>query len=114
MRQAGVLAAAGIVALETMVDRLPEDHRRARALAQGLGAITGIIVEDATPPSNMVYIRLAPDATLDESDLQQALARHEIKIGPVGPRRIRFVLHYWVDDEGVSRTVEAVRLALAS
>jgi len=114
MRQAGVLAAAGIVALETMVDRLPEDHRRARVLAQGLGAIPGIIVEDAAPPSNMVYIRLAPDARLDEAGLQQALARHEIKIGPVGPRRIRFVLHYWVDDEGVSRTVEAVRLALAS
>jgi threonine aldolase len=112
MRQAGVLAAAGIVALETMVDRLPEDHRRARALAQGLGAIPGITLEDAAPPSNMIYIRLAPDAPLDEAGLQQALARREIKIGPVGPRRIRFVLHYWVDDEGVARTVEAIRLAL--
>lgn len=112
MRQAGVLAAAGIVALETMVDRLPEDHRRACALAQGLGAIAGITVEDAAPPSNMVYIRLAPDTPLDEAGLQQALARQAIKIGPVGPRRIRFVLHYWVDDEGVARTIEAIRLAL--
>jgi threonine aldolase len=114
MRQAGVLAAAGIVALETMVDRLPEDHRRARALAHGLGTIPGITIEDPAPPSNMVYIRLAPDAPLDEAGLQQALARQEIKLGPVGPRRIRFVLHYWVDDEGVARTVEAIRLALVA
>ncbi|MBM3123410.1 MAG: low-specificity L-threonine aldolase [Chloroflexi bacterium] len=114
MRQAGILAAAGIVALETMVDRLPEDHRRARALAQRLGAIPGILVEDAAPPSNMVYIRLAPDAPLDETELQQALASQAIKIGPVGPRRIRFVLHHWVDDEGVQRTVEAIRLAMVA
>jgi threonine aldolase len=114
MRQAGVLAAAGIVALETMVDRLPEDHRRARTLAQGLGALPGILLENDAPPTNMVYIRLAPDAPLDEAGLQQALARQEIRIGPVGPRRIRFVLHHWIDDEGVTRTVEAIRRALAA
>jgi threonine aldolase len=114
MRQAGVLAAAGIVALETMVDRLAEDHRRARALAQGLGAIPGITLENDAPASNMVYIRLAPDAPLDEAGLQQALAQQAIKIGPVGPRRIRFVLHYWVDDDGVARTVEAIRRAMVA
>jgi threonine aldolase len=114
MRQAGVLAAAGIVALETMVDRLAEDHRRARALAQGLGAIPGITLENDAPASNMVYIRLAPDAPLDEAGLQQALAQQAIKIGPVGPGRIRFVLHYWVDDDGVARTVEAIRRAMVA
>jgi len=113
MRQAGVLAAAGIVALETMVDRLPEDHQRARRLARALGDIPGILVEDAAPPSNMIYIQIAPGARLDETGLEQALARERIKIGPVGPRRIRFVLHYWIDDDGVRRAVGAIRTALA-
>jgi threonine aldolase len=114
MRQAGVLAAAGIVALETMVDRLVEDHRRARELARALSEIPGILVEDIAPPSNMVYIRMAPEARLDEVGLLQALARDKIKIGPVGPRRIRLVLHYWIDDEGVGRTARAIRTALAA
>jgi threonine aldolase len=114
MRQAGVLAAAGIVALETMVDRLGDDHRRARELARALNSIPGIVVEDTAPPSNMIYIRLLPEARLDEKGLEQALAREKVKIGPVGSRRIRFVLHYWIDDEGVSRAVGGIRTALAA
>ena len=58
MRQAGILAAAGIVALQTMVDRLAEDHARARRLADGLKAIPGLIIEPAQPPSNMVFAQL--------------------------------------------------------
>jgi threonine aldolase len=113
MRQAGILAAAGIVALEKMVDRLPEDHRRARELARLLGNTPHVIVEDPAPPSNMVYIRLAEEARMDGAGLKEALARARIKINPVSARRIRLVLHYWVDDQGVARTVEAIRAALA-
>jgi threonine aldolase len=113
MRQAGILAAAGIVALEKMVDRLPEDHRRARELARQLGGIPHVIVEDSNPPSNMVYFRLSDEARLDGTGMEQALVQWRIKIHAVGPRRIRLVLHYWVDDEGVARTAEAIRAALA-
>jgi len=113
MRQAGVIAAAGIVALETMTDRLADDHARARALADQLRQIPGILLEADPPPTNMVYLELAPDAPLDGAGMEQALAEDEILIHAVGPRRIRLVLHYWIDDEGVERTVDAFRRALA-
>ncbi|HYA78933.1 MAG TPA: low-specificity L-threonine aldolase, partial [Candidatus Nitrosopolaris sp.] len=60
MRQAGILAAAGIVALETMADRLGEDHARARRLADGLRAIPGLVLENATPATNLVFVSLSP------------------------------------------------------
>jgi threonine aldolase len=113
MRQAGILAAAGIVALEKMVDRLPEDHRRAKDLARRLSEIPHVTVEDPSPPSNMVYFRLSDDARLDGTGMEEVLARSRIKIHSVSARRIRLVLHYWVDDEGVVRTAEAIRSALA-
>ena len=113
MRQAGILAAAGIVALEKMVDRLPEDHRRAKDLARRLSEIPHVTVEDPRPPSNMVYFRLSDDARLDGTGMEEVLTRSRIKIHSVSARRIRLVLHYWVDDEGVVRTAEAIRGALA-
>ena len=61
MRQAGVLAAAGIVALDKMVSRLGEDHERARELAQGLRAIPGLRLDPGTPATNMVFFDLAPE-----------------------------------------------------
>ena len=113
MRQAGILAAAGIVALEKMVDRLAEDHRRARELARRLGEIAHLTIEDPAPPTNMIYFRLAEQARLDGAGLEAALEKAQIKIHSVGPRRVRLVLHYWIDDEGVERTAEAMRRALA-
>jgi threonine aldolase len=114
MRQAGILAAAGLVALEKMVDRLPEDHRRARELARRLGEIPLVTVEDPNPPSNMVYFRLTDEARLDGTGLQQALARSQVKISPVSDRRVRLVVHYWIDDEGVTRAVDSIRSSLAA
>jgi threonine aldolase len=113
MRQAGVLAAAGLVALETMADRLGEDHERARRLAEGLRTVPGMSLEVDPPPTNMVYFSLSPDGAIDGGGLEQALARENILIHAVGPRRIRLVVHYWVDDEGVDRAVDAIRRALA-
>ncbi|MBM2842624.1 MAG: threonine aldolase, partial [Anaerolineales bacterium] len=113
MRQAGVIAAAGIVALETMTDRLADDHARARVLADQLRQIPGVLLEADPPPTNMIYLALAPDAPLDGAGMEQALAQDDILIHAVGPRRIRLVLHYWIEDEGVDRTVEGFRRALA-
>ncbi len=113
MRQAGILAAAGIVALETMVDRLAEDHARARRLAAGLADIPGIRLEPGTPHTNMVYISLANDAP-DAYRVEQRLAAHGVRAKPRDARRFRLVLHYWVDDAGVERAVAAFREALSA
>ena len=112
MRQAGVLAAAGIVALEQMVDRLGQDHARARKLAEGLSTMPGLEFPHGWPQSNMVFIRLADGHPLDAPSLAERIKTHGVKVGVVGPRTFRMVLHYWVDDEGVERTVKAFRETL--
>ncbi|RME06073.1 MAG: low-specificity L-threonine aldolase, partial [Anaerolineae bacterium] len=107
MRQAGVLAAAGIVALEEIRPRLAEDHRRARALAEGLSAIPGIQIDTPQPASNMVYLTLSADVPLNAAQTAARLAEHGIRVGTVGERRFRLVTHYWIDDAAVQRTVQA-------
>ena len=113
MRQAGVIAAAGIVALETMTDRLSEDHARARRLAAALKDLPEIQLETDPPATNMVYFSLGGGVPLDGAGMERALANEGILIHPVGPRRIRLVLHYWIDDDDVGRTVDAFRRAAA-
>ena len=112
MRQAGILAAAGIVALETMVDRLGEDHARARRLAQGLAEIPGILLEPGTPYTNMIFADLSDQVPLDTRDVVQRLAEQDVRVGVVGKRRFRMVLHYWIDDSGVERTLQAFKSVL--
>ncbi len=111
MRQAGVIAAAGLVALESMIDRLVDDHARARAIADGLRGLNGLKLESDPPPTNMVYLNLTPEVMSGES-LAEALAESKIKIHVVGGNRIRLVVHYWIDDEAVEKTVEAFAEAL--
>ena len=113
MRQAGILAAAGIVALEDMVDRLAEDHQRARRLAAGLRAISGVQVEQDPPPTNMVYFRLDPRAGKTTQDLIQALVKQKVKLTARNPYRMRMVAHYWIDDAAVDRAVEGIATAMA-
>ncbi|HSB89334.1 MAG TPA: low-specificity L-threonine aldolase [Anaerolineales bacterium] len=114
MRQVGVIAAAGIVALETMTQRLAEDHRRARRLAEGLRSIPGVALETDAPATNMVYFSLAAEAPLDGAGMEKAMAADAIWIHAVGPRRIRLVTHNDIDDEGVERAIDAVRKAVVS
>ncbi|HVP20478.1 MAG TPA: low-specificity L-threonine aldolase [Anaerolineaceae bacterium] len=112
MRQAGILAAAGLVALDEMVDRLAEDHRRARLLAAGLEKIPGILVETKVPASNMVFISLEEKIGLSGVQVCGRLAEAGVKVGTVGARRFRLVTHYWIDDEGVEQTLDAFRKIL--
>jgi threonine aldolase len=79
MRQAGVIAAAGIVALETMVDRLAEDHANARRLAQGLAGIKGIGLTHDDVPTNIVMFDLSPKSSVGE--FVEGLGRAGVKIG---------------------------------
>jgi threonine aldolase len=115
MRQAGILAAAGIVALEQMVDRLREDHENASRLAAGLSEIPGLQVPGmAMDPkarlTNMVFFRLADEISMQPETLIERLEReHRVKIGQVAGRQFRMVTHYWISAEDVSRTLEAFR-----
>ena len=113
MRQAGILAAAGIVALDQMVDRLAEDHRRAKILAGGLALIPGLKIETPVPATNMVFVQLSDQVSETSQQIAaRLLAEYKVKVGTVGPRRFRMVTHYWIDDEGVERTIQALRKVL--
>ena len=107
MRQAGILAAAGIVALETMVDRLAEDHKRARYLAQGLSFLPWLVLEPGTPYTNMIFIALADTFPADARQVAEAMARKNVRVGVVGQRRFRLVTHYWIDDAAVDKAIVA-------
>jgi threonine aldolase len=109
MRQAGVLAAAGIVALETMVDRLAEDHRRARQLANALDQIEAINIETTEPPTNMVYLRLEDQSERAAGGLVSRLRDDGIRINPPRGGRIRLVTHYWIDDDALDKVIESMR-----
>jgi threonine aldolase len=113
MRQAGVLAAAGIVALETMVDRLGEDHKRAKALAAGLARIPGVEIDPGSPYTNMVFLNLNAEIVPQTAqDVANQLAKKNIKVIAVGERRFRLVTHYWIDDQDIQTTIDAFADAL--
>jgi threonine aldolase len=112
MRQVGILAAAGIISLEKMTDRLVEDHIRARNLAEGLGKIPGILLEYGGPKTNMVYIRISSEVPYSTEDFTSNLEKMGIRIAAVGDRSFRLVTHYWIRDEDVSHTIESFQFLL--
>ena len=112
MRQAGILAAAGLVALDEMVERLGEDHRRARTLANGLAGIPGLSLDNSVPDTNMVFVSLKDNVPLYSSQVAARLTEKGVKVGTVGPRRFRMVTHYWIDDEGIEQTLKAFNQVL--
>ena len=112
MRQAGILAAAGIVALETMTGRLVDDHARARKLADGLKQVPGLVLDSEVPATNMVFLSLKPEVKLDANGIFEKLKRSGILADVTGQRSFRLVLHYWIDDAGVEKTIAAFREAV--
>jgi threonine aldolase len=107
MRQAGILAAAGIVAMEQMADRVGEDHVRAKQLADGLGKIPGVDV--APVATNILYFRLAEQVSKTQEEVRDGLAKRGILVGARADGRFRAVTHYWISDEDIQTTIEAVR-----
>jgi threonine aldolase len=105
MRQAGILAAAGIVALQKMTSRLGEDHQRARDLAEGLSENSGIVLDAGTPATNMVFFNLAPIVKDPAPVVENKLKERGILVSASGPRRFRLVTHYWIDDAAINATV---------
>jgi threonine aldolase len=114
MRQAGILAAAGIVALQSMVERLADDHARARRLAEGLAGIPGVRVENERPATNMVYINIDPAVPLDENGIMNGLEKRGVLVHDVGPRRFRIVTHYWVGEADIDTALAAFRDVLGT
>ena len=113
MRQAGVLAAAGIISLQKMTQRLADDHKRAATLADRLALIPGIEFKMGKPQTNMVFPYLDESVTLSPSEISSKLAERGIKVGVVGPRSFRLVTHYWIDDEDVEATIQGFQAILA-
>jgi threonine aldolase len=114
MRQAGVLAAAGIIAIEEMTGRLDEDHANACRLAEGLTGIDGIELNMDQVKTNMVFFRLADGLPFDGAALAGALREHRnVKINPPRGGNFRLVTHYWITPERVDTAVGAIREEMA-
>jgi len=108
MRQAGILAAAGIIALEKMIERLEEDHRNARALGEGLAKIEEIRVDLETVQTNMVYFDLK-ESGIDTYQFLPKLAKYNILGSPRPPTKVRLVTHYGISEEDIYTTIEAIK-----
>lgn len=110
MRQAGLLAAAGLYALEHHRARLVEDHARARRLAALASEVPGLAV--VPPETNIVMIDVVR-SDLDAATVIGRLAEHGVIMSAFGPRRIRAVTHLDVDDDGIQAAGEALRAVVA-
>ena len=104
MRQAGIIAAAGIVCMEDMVERLAEDHANARKLAKGLVGIPGISVETETPATNLVFLQVTGG---DPVELARRLTERGVK-GGRPERRWRLVTHYGITSEDIDHALDVV------
>ncbi|HEV8310211.1 MAG TPA: low specificity L-threonine aldolase [Methylomirabilota bacterium] len=107
MRQGGILAAAGLIALDGMVDRLAEDHRNARRLAEGLAGLALLRVDLWRVQTNIVIFQV--DRPGGAAELIEGCAARKVKLGAAGPTGIRCVTHKDVDGEDVERAISAIR-----
>jgi threonine aldolase len=112
MRQAGILAAAGIVALTEQRSRLAEDHERAKYLARSLGEIPGIAVKPGETDINMVFFRFPRAAEPERAKrIMEVFGRRRILINAPEGDLFRFVTHYWIGDKETRAVLEACREA---
>ena len=108
LRQAGIVAAAGLYALDHHVERLVEDHENARVLAEGLAEIDGVAIDPDAVETNIVVFEVD-----DALGLKRALAGHGVDMSTLGRTRMRAVTHLDVDRAGIERALAAVSRALA-
>ena len=109
MRQVGVIAAAGVVALETMVERLADDHEHARLLAQGLAQVPGLRIDPADIQTNIVVFHVD-----DGASFQQRLRGQGVLTTAFGPSRVRMVTHYGIERQDIDEALERVRRVAVS
>lgn len=112
MRQAGVIAAGGLYAVRHHIDRLADDHARAKRLAEGIAEVTRGVVDPAEVETNIVMLDLAQTGT-DAAGLAAACQAEDVLISCIAPRRVRLVTHLDVDDAGADRALAVIRKALS-
>ena len=108
MRQAGILAAAGIEALETMVDQLALDHHHAKVLADGLSSVDGLHCNPEFVPTNIVYFLLERE-NITGQELVSVMEKNGIQFFELSPKRFRLVTHAGIDEKDVFKTIEIFR-----
>jgi threonine aldolase len=113
MRQAGVIAAAGIVALTEMVDRLPEDHANARRLAEGLADIPGIAIDLDTVQSNIVLLKI-DERVMAGAEFAERLRAEGVRVSNYDTRGMRMVTHYQVDRDDIEQAIAAARRVMSA
>ena len=108
MRQAGILAAAGIEALETMVDQLALDHHHAKVLADGLSSVDGLHCNPEFVPTNIVYFLLERE-NITGQELVSVMEKNGIQFFELSPKRFRLVTHAGIEEKDVFKTIEIFR-----
>ena len=106
MRQAGILAAAGLIALNEMTLRLAEDHANARFMAEGLSRLPRIAIDPSTVQTNIVIFQLRGEG--DAAELVSRLKTRGLLVGTVGPHAVRLVTHRDVDREDCELGLEVL------
>lgn len=113
MRQVGVIAAAGIVSLEKMIERLDDDHARAKKLADSLRQVKGLVLDAGSPFTNMIYMNLSDDVKLNTTQITEKMKRQGVLLDGENSRRYRLVTHCWIDDKAIESVVAAFKEVLA-
>jgi len=111
MRQCGIIAAPGMVALETMVRRLKDDHKNARRFADGIKNILGLSIDTERIHTNIVYFDLT-DEHITTQQFLDGLEKKGVKLLDTGPRRFRAVTHYGIEQEDIDRALDSMRAVL--
>ena len=112
MRQAGILAAAGIVALTEMVDRLVDDHANARKLAEGLSEMPGITIDPTQIQTNIVFFDVTHERVAAD-ELVKQLDAAGIRMLSTSPGKVRAVTHYHISEEDIDLTLEMISKKMA-
>jgi threonine aldolase len=111
MRQAGIIAAGGVYALRHHVDRLAEDHERARRLAYGLAEIRGVKLNLERVQTNIVIFDVSGTGLTGEDFAARTLVSHGVRFSVLGPTTVRAVTHLDIPADGIERALEAARAA---
>ncbi len=112
MRQAGIIAAAGVFALRHHVERLAEDHERARQLAFGLAEIRGLKLTPEAVKTNIVIFDVAGTGLSGETFASRTLSSHGVRCSVLGPTTVRAVTHLDIPPDGIERALDAARVAV--
>ena len=113
MRQVGLIAAAGLYALENHFPLIKEDHQKALELARGLSGIDCLTLMNEVPPSNMVYVKFQEQVPLSVDEIVHNLRDRGILVGRESEDQLRMVIHLWISDDDISSVIQGFSEVLA-